>query len=454
MKHYHYGTKKWYKPGTLKSKILVTLLLLLFIRVCSNIPLPFINKEVLESIFTGKEGAMAMLNSFSGGAFLNMTMMAMSVTPYITASIILQLLAISFPKLEEIQKDGEYGRKKWERIQIYVGLGLGVLQSVGLAMTLGRQGLFTTYNAGTVALVSLIWAIGSGICIGIGTYITKFGIGNGISLILTFNIVAELPSDVVSFYEAYIHGENIVNIIGSCAVFTLIVGGLIAATIVLGNAQKEIPVIYSGKTNSNSKFGQAKSQSSIPMKLNTSGVMPIIFTSTIFSLPIMFLQNSDNKIAQSILHFCSSTYWFDAEHWWRTLGLLVYGLMVIAFAYFYTQIAFNPLEIANNLKKQGAFIPGIRPGQPTVQYLSNQMKYMTLYGAIFLFLLTQIPTVICHFSHISSLSFGGTSVIIIVGVCQETAMAIKSETMFTSYKVQSKSFLGMTNNTVGRRVAQ
>lgn len=451
MKHYSYGIKKWYKPETLRTKIIVTIVLLLFIRILSNVPLPFVDKEYLATIFSGKEGALAMLNSFSGGAFLNMTVMAMGVTPYITASIILQLLTIAIPGLEEIQKDGDYGRKKWEKIQICVGLGLGVLQSVALSISLGKQGVFTTYNIGVAMLVSLIWAIGSAICIAIGTYITKFGIGNGISLILTFNIIAELPSDVTSFYEAYLHNKNFVEIIVNSCVFILIVGMLIAATIVLCNAQKNITVMYAGRNN---KLGQAKNTSSIPIKLNASGVMPVIFASTIFGLPAMFLQGSTSKIAQGILHFCSSTYWFDLDHWWRILGLFVYGLMVIGFAYFYSQIAFNPLEISTNLKKQGAFIPGVRPGKPTADYLTAQMKYMTFWGAVFLFLLTQIPTVICHFSHIGSLSFGGTSIIIIVGVCQETAMVIKAETIGSSYKVRSKSFLGMTTNTVRRGVLQ
>lgn len=443
--------KKWYKPTKLSTKILITTIILLFIRLCANIPVPFINKTYLDIMFADKS-AFALINSFSGGSFTEMSLMALSVTPYITASIILQLLTIVFPKLADIPKDGIAGKKKWETIQFCVGIALGIIQSIGIAITFGKQGLFTTYNIGTVMLVSLLWTIGSVITIGAGTYITKCCIGNGISLILAINIISALPGDVINFYTVYMKNQPTVDAIISCVAFIVILLLLIAGTVILNGAQKEISVIYPKTAVKNSS---RKSVSSIPIKLNIAGVMPVIFTSTLFSLPLMFLSNSSNKVAQAIIHFCSSTYWFDSEHWWRTLGFVVYGLMVVFFAYFYAAIVFNPYEISQNLKKSGACIPGIRPGQPTIEYLEKQSKYITLIGAIFLFMLTQIPMFITQFTKLGYLSFGGTSVIIIVGVVLDFVTTIRSERLAVTYSTVSStsSFLGLkTNQTVRKGV--
>lgn len=437
--------KKWYKPEKLSTKILLTVCILLFIRVCSNIPIPFINKEYLDIMFADNS-AFSLINTFSGGSFTQMSLMALSVTPYITASIILQLLTIVFPKLAEIPKGSPEDKKKWEIWQFVVGIILGITQSIGVALTFGRQGLITPYNFGTVALTVLLWSIGAIITIGAGTYITKCCFGNGISIILTMNIISSLPGDTLNFYNMYIKGENIGNIIIACLVGLLIVLGLISATVILNEAQKEINVIYSKNAYKNG--GNNKSVSTIPLKLNIAGVMPVIFTSTLFSLPLMFLTNSSNKVAQAIVHICSSTYWFDGEHWWRTIGFFLYGALVIFFAYFYTAIVFNPFEIAQNLKKSGACIPGVRPGQPTIEYLTKQSKYLTLIGAVYLFLLTQIPMFIMQFTDLSYLSFGGTSIIIIVGVVLEIATTLKSERLKFAYTkaTSSNSFLGLKTN--------
>ncbi len=439
-----YSNKKWYKPTKFSTKIIYTIILLFLIRMCSNIPVPLINKEYLKYLFEGKDSAYALINAFSGGSFTRMTFMAIGVTPYITASIILSLLTITFPKLKDIQQDGESGKKKWQRIQIFVGIALGLLQSVGIAITFGRQGLIDPYKAWSVAVVSLIWTIGATITILIGEYITKFCIGNGVSLLLASNIISELPSDILNFFNVYIKDNDIAHIIISIITFSIIVIGLIVATIILNNAQKEINVIYAGKSNENkyNNLKSTKNQSMIPIKLNIAGVMPVIFTSTLYSLPLMFLSNSSNRVAQEIVAICSSSSWFDLEHWWRISGFILYFVLVIGFAYFYGMIQFNTVEIAHNLKSSGAMIPGIRPGKPTVDYLNEQSKWLTLYGAIFLFVLTQIPTLICCFSNIKSLSFGGTSILIIVGVILETTITIKSELMLKSYKKHS-SILGL-----------
>ena len=429
----------WYKPTKLRPKIILTLLVLFMVRLCSNIPIPLINQDYLSTLFSNNE-AFSFIDTMSGGSFTNMTLMALGVTPYITASIILQLLTIAIPKLEDIQNDGEHGRKKWEKINIIVGLVLGFIQALGMAYGFGKQGLLNTYNAVNVLDLTVIWTLGCALIIAAGTYISKCGIGNGISLILAINIISGFPSDILAFYEMYLKDESIANISIRVLLFLVIVICLIAFTILLNNAEKEIEVIYpNGKNNKMTR----SSKSNIPIKLNTAGVMPVIFTSTLYSLPIMFLSNSTNSVAQELVKFCSSQYWFDLDHWWRTLGLVVYFLLMIFFAYFYTSISFNPMMIANQLKKSGACIPGIRPGKPTEEYLTKQIKYVVFLGATFLFILTEIPTMISIFTNMTSLSFGGTSIIIVVGVIQETTLTIKAENLSKSYVKDSK-FLGLS----------
>lgn len=427
--------RKFYEPKKLSTKIIIIAALLLFIRLLANVPVPFIDRTYLQILFADSS-AYALLNNFSGGAFTNMTIMALGVTPYISASIILQLLTVTFPKLKDYQQ--EYNGKHWKIVTVITGVILGILQSIGIAITLGKRGLFTNYNFKTVSIVTLLWVVGAVITILIGEYITKYCIGNGVSIILTANIIAELPSDILHFYQVYISNQPIIKIAIAIIILLSIIAVLVSATVLLTNAEKEIPVVYPKTANSRNK-----NISSIPIKLNTAGVMPIIFTSTIYSIPLMFLTWSDNKIKNAIIQFCSSGYWYKLNIY-GIIGLIVYFTLVIFFAYFYTAMMFNPIEIANRLRKQGAGIPGIRPGMPTAEYLHNKSKRMTGIGAIMLFVLTQIPTIITHFTGITSLSFGGTSVIIIVGVVIETTASIRSEYLMNKYTAKSnKTFFGI-----------
>lgn len=437
-----YSNKKWYKPEKLMTKIIFGIILLFIIRILANIPVPFINRAYLSTLFADPS-AYALLNTFSGGAFTNMTVMALGVTPYISASIILQLLCVTFPKLKELQKDfTAEGKKKWKLITIFTGVALAIIQAIGMAISLGKRGLFSEYNFKSVAVVCLVWVIGATVTILIGEYITKFCIGNGTSLILASNIIAELPGDILTFWQMYISEKSISSIIIAVIVFSVVVIGLISMTIVLTTAQKEVPVIYSRNTKS-----VYNSKSSIPIKLNTAGVMPIIFTSTIFSIPLMFISmGTTNKVASAIYQMCSSAYRYNIKNIYGIIGLILDIVLVVMFAYFYTAMTFNTTEIANRLKRQGACIPGIRPGQTTDEYLYNKVKYMTFIGAIMLFTLTQIPTIVTHATNIYSLSFGGTSVIIIVGVILETTVAIRTELLSKNYNKQmnSKEFFGIS----------
>ena len=436
-----YSNKKWYKPAKLSTKIIFAAVLILFIRLLANIPLPFINKDYLSLLFADSS-AYSLINNFSGGAFNNMTFMALGVTPYISASIILQLLCVTFPKLKDIQKQGDYGQKKWKRITVITGIALAILQSIGVAVTLGHRGLFTNYSFGPVCAVCALWVLGATITILVGEYISKYCIGNGVSLILAANIIAELPRDVLSFYQVYVSGKTALQIIASVAIFAIVVFGLVAFTVILTNAKKEIPVIYSNASGKSSTV--LKNNSNIPIKLNASGVMPVIFASTIFSLPLMFMANT-NSVTAVFYNILSTNRWYSFNNWLGFIGLALYFVLVVAFAYFYEAITFAPGEIATRLRKRGACIPGIRPGRPTEEYLYNKSKYMTGIGAVMLFFLTKIPTFITCVTSIYSLSFGGTSVIIVVGVIVETAIAIKSDLMVKSYvKHSNKHFFGIS----------
>ena len=436
-----YSNKRWYKPTKLSVKIIFVVVLLFAIRLLANIPVPFINREYLSILFADTS-AYTLLNNFSGGAFTNMTFMALGVTPYISASIILQLLCVTFPKLKDYQKS-EYDQKRWKILTIITSIVLGILQAVGIALTLGKRGLFSTYNFGSVAVVCLLWVIGGALTALIGEYISKYLIGNGVSLILAANIVAELPRDVISFWQVYVQNKPAWSIAVAAVIFFVVAFGLIAFTIVLNGAEKEIPVIYSS-----GGYKPGAQKSTIPMKLNSAGVMPIIFTSTIFSLPLMFINTANmGKFSTVIYKICNTSGWYSISNWFGIIGLVIYFVLVVAFAYFYTAITFNPTDIANRLRKRGAFIPGIRPGKSTEDYLYNKNKNMTMIAAVLLFILTQIPTIITCTSHIGSLSFGGTSVIIIVGVVLETALTIKTELMTRSYmKKGKKEFFGIKMN--------
>ena len=438
-----YLKKKWYKPEKLSTKIIFVAVLLLIIRLLSNIPVPFIDKTYLSLLFSNNS-AFALLNTFSGGAFTDMTIMALGVTPYITASIILQLLCITFPKLKAIQQDTMYGQNKWKIITIFTGIGLGLIQSIGMALTLGKGGLFSVYNFGSVSLICFLWVLGGTITILIGEYISKFCVGNGISLILASNIIAALPRDIISFWNIYIQKKSVVDIIIASAVFIAVVFALIAFTAVLSGAGKDIPVVYP-----TSRQTTYKNNTHIPMKLNAAGVMPIIFTSTLFSIPMMFNPyDNKNTIITAIYDICSAMYRCNVTSIYWYIGITLSLALVILFAYFYVSITINTTEIANRIRKKGGCIPGIRPGKPTEDYLHNKMKYMTFIGAIILFALTQIPVLVTSFTKINSLTIGGTSIIIVVGVIMETALAIKSEHMMHSYnKKGSASIFGANSVT-------
>lgn len=424
-----------FKNKQLRKKLLFTTLILIVVRFGSQLPIPEIDSAQISAYLKSTLGdSFSLLNSFTGGSFMQMSVFALSVTPYITSSIIMQLMTIVIPALEEMQKDGEDGRKRMAKITRYVTVVLAIIEGAGLAIGFANQGaLGTDYTTFTIVTMIIALTAGAVLVMWLGERITESGIGNGISIILLVNIVSGMPGDFTSLYNQFMKGKQIGPALIAGCVIVGVVLAVVVFVIVLSDAERHIPVQYSKKMQGRKLVGGQ--QSKIPLKVNTAGVIPIIFASSIMQFPIM-LQNvlkyeNNGFIGKSLTSLNSST-WFDASHPKRSIGLLIYIVLVVLFAYFYTSITFNPLEISNNMKKQGGFIPGIRPGKPTVDYLNKILKYIIFIGAAGLTIVAVVPF---FFNGVfgASVSFGGTSIIIVVGVILETIKQIQSQLLVQNY---------------------
>lgn len=424
-----------FKNKQLRKKLLFTIFILVVVRIGSQLPIPEIDSAQISAYLKSTLGdSISLLNSFTGGSFTQMSVFALSVTPYITSSIIIQLMTIVIPALEEMQKDGEDGRKRMAKITRYVTVVLAVIEGAGLAIGLGNRGaLGTDYTNFTIVTMIVALTAGAVLVMWLGERITESGIGNGISIILLVNIVSGMPSDFYSLYNQFMKGKQIGPALIAGCVIAVVVLAMVLFVVVLSDAERHIPVQYSKKIQGRKLTGGQSSN--IPLKVNTAGVMPIIFASSIMQFPIM-LQNlfhyNGTGFWGKVLTSLNSSVWFDASHPKRSLGLIVYIVLVVLFAYFYTSITFNPLEISNNMKKQGGFIPGIRPGKPTVDYLNKILKYIIFIGATGLTIVAIVPF---FFNGVfgASVSFGGTSIIIVVGVILETIKQIKSQLLVQNY---------------------
>lgn len=424
-----------FKNKQLRKKLLFTTLILIVVRFGSQLPIPEIDSAQISAYLKSTLGdSFNLLNSFTGGSFMQMSVFALSVTPYITSSIIMQLMTIVIPALEEMQKDGEDGRKRMAKITRYVTVVLAVIEGAGLAIGFANQGaLGTNYTTFTIFTMIIALTAGAVLVMWLGERITESGIGNGISIILLVNIVSGMPGDFTSLYNQFMKGKQIGPALIAGCVIVGVVLAVVVFVIVLSDAERHIPVQYSKKMQGRKLVGGQ--QSNIPLKVNTAGVIPIIFASSIMQFPIMLqnvLKYENNGFIGKALTSLNSSTWFDASHPKRSIGLLIYIVLVILFAYFYTSITFNPLEISNNMKKQGGFIPGIRPGKPTVDYLNKILKYIIFIGAAGLTIVAVVPF---FFNGVfgASVSFGGTSIIIVVGVILETIKQIQSQLLVQKY---------------------
>lgn len=412
-----------WKIEEIRRKILFTLFILLLYRIGNAIPVPYINPKALDTYFKSLENTvLGFYNTLSGGSFSTATIFALSIQPYINSSIIIQLLTIAIPALERLQKEGgEEGQKKIAALTRYATIAIALLQGYGYYALLSSQsGMLTSTGFVSALVIVLTFTAGSALLMWLGEQITEFGIGNGISIILFTSIISRLPSSVITM------AKNLVN--GSLAWYSLIgiIVGVIAIVLLIvwvTNAERRIPVQYSKRVVGRKLYGGQSTH--LPMKVNMSGVMPIIFAQSIASLPATIAAFIPSMQDSKFLEF------FDTN---GVMYMILYFLLILAFAYFYSTIQFNPIEIANNLKKNGGFIPGFRAGRPTADFIKRVLSKITLFGAIYLGIIALLPLIFSSVTNLSGISLGGTSIIIVVGVALETVKSLESQMLMRHYK--------------------
>ena len=439
-----------WKVPELRGKLLFTVFALLIFRLGAAIPVPFINTDLLSSYITGQSASIfGLLNVMSGDAFAQATVFALSIQPYINSSIIIQLLTIAIPALERMSKEGgEEGKKKIAAITRYATVAIALIQAFGYytMIRVGSNGtsFLSTQGVWPAIVIIAAFVAGSAFVMWLGEQITEFGIGNGISIILFAGIVARGPAMVQTIVDgvrnwsagAVYTEENPVSIMHPGFIPLVIIGmlALVVFIVFITDAERRIPVQYAKRVVGRKMYGGQSSH--IPIKVNMSGVLPIIFAQAIASIPAtigMFVPSARTK----------GTFWYGFLDVFDPRGLIysiVYFLLIIAFSYFYNTIQFNPVEVANNLKKNGGFIPGFRPGKPTIDFLSKVISRITLFGAIYLAIIALLPTIVGNIMAVvgssagRGLSIGGTSIIIVVGVALETVKALEAQLMMRHYK--------------------
>ncbi len=428
-----------FKVKEIRDRLFYTFLMLIVVRLGCQLPLPSTTAQSISEIMGQyKNGAFGFFDAMTGGSFESMSIFALNITPYITSSIIMQLLTIAIPKLEEMQKDGEEGRKKIVSITRYLTVGLALVQGLATAISFGNKGLFGDvaamskgeYAAAIIVAVAALTG-GSAFLMWVGENITEKGVGNGISIILLVNIVARIPNDFASLFEQFV--KNASSVGGSLLASVIIIGVvvlIVGFVVFLQNGERRISVQYSKKMQGRKLVGGASTH--IPLKVNTAGVIPIIFAQSLLTFPVVICQLIKTTTPTWTYYLTSSRWWNPAKPIY-SIGYIVYIVLVIGFAYFYTSITFNPIEVADNMKKQGGFIPGIRPGKPTQDYLNNILNYIVFIGAVGLLIVATIPIAAAGIAN-ASVSFGGTSLIIIVGVVLETIKNIESKMVVRNYK--------------------
>ena len=428
-----------WKIPELRKKILFTIFALLIFRLGSVVPVPFINSDLLGNTLNSMGGIFSLLGTMNGTAFSMAAVFALGVQPYINSSIIIQLLTVAIPALERLQRDGgEEGRKKIAAITRYVTVAIAILQGLGYYTLISSYNLIDTAGLPgwwVAVVIILCFTAGSAFVMWLGEQITEFGIGNGISIILFAGILSRVPGMVESIYTGIsnnlngVTGEGVFNLPWWGAI--LIVIGMLAIVVLIvfiQNSERRIPVQYAKRVVGRKMYGGQSSH--IPLKVNMSGVMPIIFAQAIASLPStigMFFGKSANSeggwgVFLSVFNTTSIVY------------IIVYFLLIVGFSYFYSTMQFNPVEVANNLKKNGGFIPGFRPGKPTADFIHKVLGKITMFGALYLAIIAIAPIVTGAIIGVSSLAIGGTSVIIVVGVALETTKAMEAQMMMRHYK--------------------
>ena len=416
-----------WKAPELRKKILFTVFILLIYRLGNAVPVPYVDVAALKEYFdtTLSSTVLGLYNAMSGSAFSRATVFALSINPYINSSIIMQLLCIAIPALERLQKDGgEEGRKKIASITRYVTVGLGLIMGFAYYSMLRNYGLLTQSGVLTGIVIVLTFTAGSAFIMWLGEQITEFGIGNGISIILFASIISRIPSTVSSAITNIAGGAQS---IGGVLVILVLALALVIVIVFVNDSERRIPIQSAKQMRGRKRYGGQSTF--LPIKVNMSGVMPIIFAQSIASLPatILAFNNPANDWKfTTIMRTITNTN--------GVLYAIVYFLLIIAFGYFYAAIQYNPIEIANNLKKNGGYIPGFRPGRPTAEFIQKVIHKIVLFGSLYLGVVAILPIIISNISGYSSLAIGGTSVIIVVGVALETAKALEAQMMMRNYK--------------------
>ena len=417
----------------IRERLFFTFLMLLVIRFGSQLPVPGTDPDYIKELFSGtNEDAFGFLSLVTGGSFEQFAILALGISPYITSSIIMQLLTIAIPKLEEIQKEGSEGRKKIAEITRYVTVVLALIQAT--AMSIGFKGILVEYTWYNVLVCVVTLTAGSAFLMWIGERITEKGMGNGISVVLVINILSSLPDDVIKVYNTFLLGKSAAVQVLMLVFVVAIFAAIVAFAILLNGGERRIPVQYAQKVVGRRNMGGRSTY--IPVKVNTAGVIPVIFASSIMSMPVMisqFFSINPSSVGSQILAVLNSGNWFRPAAMQYSIGAVIYMLLVIVFAYFYTSISFNPIEIANNMKKSGGFIPGIRPGKPTSDYLSNMLNHVIIIGAIGLIIIAILPMVLTGLFNVGNLSLLGTSLLIIVSVVLETLKTMEAKMVAREY---------------------
>jgi preprotein translocase subunit SecY len=423
--------KAWKVPELRKRLVFVAMILMVF-RLGNNIPVPFIDTSALQGYFNAASSSiLGLMNVMSGGSFGHATMLALSIQPYINASIIIQLLTVAIPALERMRKDGgEAGRKKLESITRYSTLALGLLQGFGYYMLIRTNNFLSDKSIWAAVVIIATFTAGSVFVMWLGEQITEFGVGNGISILLFAGIISRVPNAVFYMYTGarnYINGvsgeDNLTLHPALVPVFIIGIILMLVFIVFISLSERRIPVQYAKRVVGRKMYGGQSTN--IPIKVNMSGVMPIIFAQTIASIPA--------TIAAFVPKMANSTFMkvFDTT---GVVYCVVYALLIVGFSYFYATIQFNPIEVSNNLKKQGGFIPGYRAGRPTAEFLTKILNRITMFGAIYLAIVAILPIVTGAIFKISALAIGGTSVLIVVSVALDTQKSLEATMMMKQYK--------------------
>lgn len=426
-----------WKIPDLRRRILFTLMMLIVFRFGAHVPVPYLSTEAMRTFLGQGTDLFSLFDVFTGGAFSNATVMAMGVSPYINASIIIQLLTVAIPSLERLAKEGLEGRKKINKITRYLGIALAFVQGAGLYVTLFNMNAITEPSVLRFFVIVLTFTAGTAFIIWLGELITEKGLGNGVSLIIFAGIVSRIPSAINALYQTQI--ANGVTAKGLVFVGAVIVVAVAAITFVVyfSDAERRIPVQYAKRVVGRKMYGGQSTN--IPIKVAAGGVMPIIFASSIMAFPatiVRLVSGGQMPTAPSLGYYvlgCLSA-GFASEWWTSVVYAVLYALLIVFFTYFYSSIQFNPIEIANNMKKSGGYIPGIRPGKPTSDYIGKISSRLNLIGAFFLAVIAILPVVVGAVFKINALQIGGTSLLIMEGVALETVRQIESQMTMRHYK--------------------